>query len=83
MRKVVYNACFGGFGLNEKALAGTDHKYDWNIKRHDPILVQVVEEGNAGHRFSDLRIAEVSDKYFINEYDGLETVVEPGDIEWQ
>lgn len=52
-----------------------------DIERHNPVLVQVVEElGQAANsRFSDLRIAEVQGRYRIDEYDGSETVIEPED----
>tara|TARA_Y100001951_G_scaffold32446_1_gene25528 strand:+ start:769 stop:1029 length:261 start_codon:yes stop_codon:yes gene_type:complete len=85
MRKVVYNACYGGFGLSEEALEKLGIKYCWDIKRHDPKLVAVVEElgpEKAGTRFSELKVVEVKGKYFIDEYDGFEAVVEPQDIEW-
>ena len=46
------------------------------VPRHDPILIQVVEElGDEGAgRFSKLTIREVNDSYRITEYDGLERV---------
>ena len=53
--------------------------------RHDSILVQAVEElgEDASGSMSDLRIHELSgDKYFIDVYDGSETVVEPPDVCW-
>jgi hypothetical protein len=52
--------------------------------RHDPILVQVVEElGSKANGFgSDLRIAQVFGPYRIEEYDGSETVMEPSDYDW-
>lgn len=58
MGKVVYNACYGGFGLSEKACLliaerkgftlepGTTWRYHdglYNIDRHDKDLVEVVE----------------------------------------
>ena len=91
MTKIVYNACFGGFGLSETAweryreLGGQEtSRYD--INRADPVLVQVVEElGDAANtRFSDLRITElpVGTKYRIDEYDGNESVCTIDDYEW-
>ena len=53
------------------------------LKRHDPDLVAVVEAlgKEASGTFSELAIAEIDeDKYFIDEYDGRETVVTPADL---
>ena len=90
--KVVYNACYGGFGLSDEAIARlkelgstiNDTDLPWEFPRHDLLLVQVVEElgGKANARASKLRIAEVCGPYRIEEYDGLEAVYEPGDYDW-
>ena len=90
--KVVYNACYGGFGLSDEAVARLeelgstidDTYLPWEFPRHDPLLVQVVEElGDKANTWaSKLRIEEVSGPYRIEEYDGLETVYEPGDYNW-
>lgn len=90
--KVVYNACYGGFGLSTEALtrlkelgSTINSAYlPWEFPRHDLLLVQVVEElgGRANTWASNLRIANVSGPYRIEEYDGLEAVYEPGDYEW-
>lgn len=91
MTKVVYNACYGGFGLSGAAkaryreLAG--HDYDeWEGARHDPLLVQVVEEMGRGANgeCSRLKIASIPDgsKYRIDEYDGQESVETPDSYEW-
>ena len=55
-----------------------------NVDRHDPILVQVVEElgAKANGSCAKLSIAEVSGPYRIDEYDGNETVVEPDGYDW-
>jgi hypothetical protein len=134
MTKVVYNACYGGFGLSREAceryweLQGkqvwiensswgftvwlvppeervsqkewsgmsieerTDFNqryskqtwYDHNVSRHDPILVQVVEElgDKASGDCAKLAIAEVSGPYRIDEYDGNESVKTPGGYDW-
>lgn len=96
--KVVYNACYGGFSMSDEAralyqqIAGVKitaygHKGDGSynpVDRHDPALVQVVEQlgERASTRFSDLKIATVYGPYRIDEYDGSETVVQPDDQVW-
>ena len=59
--------------------------YYMNVDRHDPALIQVVEElgekANGAH--ADLQIEEVDGLYKIEEYDGNETVVTPGGCDWQ
>jgi hypothetical protein len=68
----------------------------WQGDRHDPLLVEAVEWIGFGSGADDgehadsrlsrepqLQIAEVtSGRYFIREYDGGETVIEPQDIDW-
>lgn len=90
--KVVYNACFGGFGLSDKAVARlkelgstiNDTYLPWEFPRHDLLLVQVVEElGDEVNTWaSKLCIKEVSGPYRIEEYDGAETVYEPDGYNW-
>jgi hypothetical protein len=93
MTKIVYNACYGGFGLSEKAFArykelgGAAYDYDWEIARTDPILVQVIEElgEEANNWASNLKITAVhaGTKYRIEGYDGMETVMTVEDYEWE
>ena len=91
MTKIVYNACFGGFGLSDEALEryhelGGKAKSRYDVERADPLLVQVVEElgDRANTRFSDLRITDLpaGTKYRIDEYDGNESVCTIDDYEW-
>ncbi len=93
MIKVVYNDCYGGFGVSEKAFQklkdlGVDYKDSysvWNIPRHDPRFVQVVEElgKEASSMYANLKVTTIEgNKYRIDEYDGMETVIEPDDIRW-
>ena len=82
--KVVYNCCFGGYGLSEEAIklynekSGRNIKYDFDIERHDPILVAVVEElgDEVNNIFSELAIIDIPEGYgyAIDDYDGFETV---------
>lgn len=93
MTKIAYNACYGGFGLSDEAmtryteLTGEDTT-NWcrsDFTRHDPALIQVIEElGEAADGFcAKLRIEEIDGKkYRIDEYDGYESVEQPNDIEW-
>lgn len=90
--KVVYNNCFGGFSLSKEAIdwykeltGKLGEICDSDISRHDPALVKVVEtlREKANGYLADLRVKEIkSNKYRIEEYDGMEEVVEPDDIEW-
>ena len=83
--KVVYNSCYGGFGLSEKAknllneLKGEEVCY-YDLPRHDKDLVAVVEElgSEANGMFACIKIATInSDRYRISEYDGWEQVITP------
>jgi hypothetical protein len=89
--KIVYNACFGGFGLSQEAMdryreLGGTYQGRSDLDRADPLLVQVVEElgERVNTRFSDLRITDVpaGTKYRIDEYDGNESVMTVDDYEW-
>lgn len=55
------------------------------LKRHDPDLVAVVEAlgKEVNGTFSSLAIEEIDvDEYYIDEYDGKETIITPEDICW-
>lgn len=92
MNKVVYNAYFGGFGLSKDAqnwMRERGHpeyaELDPKIERHNPLLVQCVEEiGDCVNaEYSELRVEAIEgNKYWIENYDGLETVHTPENIEW-
>lgn len=58
--------------------------YDRDVDRHDPALVQVVEElgDKANGMFAKLAIVEVSGPYRIDEYDGFESVETPVSYDW-
>lgn len=125
--KVVYNDCYGGYSLSDKAIewlsehgsektkqfiankrAEANEKLkEYNpksqetadniskfyimdavrsfLKRHDTDLVAVVEAlgKEASGTFSDLVIEEIdSEEYYIDEYDGKETIVTPDNLCW-
>jgi len=98
MTKIVYNGCYGGFGLSDKAVArywelkglpvpDNFSRFDLENDRSDPVLVQVVEElgEEADTVFSDLYIREIPEGtlYRIDEYDGMETVMTQDDYKWE
>jgi hypothetical protein len=64
------------------------HKFmveDHSIPRHDPLLIQVVEElGEAASGdFSELIVFEIEgNRYRIGEHDGAESVYTPRDSYW-
>ena len=68
---------------NRKVSEQTWH--DRDVKRNDPVLVQVVEElgDKANGKYSKLQVVEVNGLYKIDEYDGYESIETPGQIEWQ
>lgn len=92
---VVYNTCYGGFGLSSEAearyaeLKGISVDSFWidEIPRHDQHLVQVVQEfdDKASGTFSSLKIEWIprGSKYYIKDYDGSETVLTPDTIKWE
>ena len=90
--KVVYNNTYGGFSTSREAqalyerLSGRDYPGDYDVDRHDPVLVEVVEA--IGSRANDGSVAELKiweiegNQYRITEYDGLEGVQTPENIQW-
>jgi hypothetical protein len=141
MAKVVFNNCYGGFGLSKEACQrywdikgqqvwieqdtqfissdmftvwltppgerptkqkdfysmSMDERVAYNrayseqtwyymhVSRHDPALVQVVEElgEKANGMCANLQIEIVDGLYRIDDYDGNETVVAPDGYDWQ
>jgi hypothetical protein len=84
--KIVINTCHGGFGLSKTALAlfneraGVIITNEDDIKRNNPILVEIVEQlGEAADGFfSALKVVEIPDdvEWGIEEYDGNEWIAE-------
>lgn len=86
--KVVYNSCFGGFHLSNRAIAWLKDKgvaTIEGIERHHPLLVECVETLGLGASgdCSKLQVASINGNlYRIDEYDGCESVIEPQDETW-
>ncbi len=66
------------------ALSSDSHHIDYEHPRHDPVLVQVIEEmgDEANGTYASLAIEDVSGPYRIDEYDGNERVMTAADYEW-
>jgi hypothetical protein len=95
MVKIVYNSCYGGFSLSDAAIAryieltgvSAEDFYDRDVARNDPILAQVVEElgREADGDCAKLEIYEIpaGTKYYLDEYDGMEHIIEFDDFLWE
>lgn len=85
----IFDADFGTtFNINDidEKVFNNHFVSDYNIKRTDPALVQVVEElgTTADGDYAELSVVEVSgNKYRICEYDGAEWVETPDSIQWE
>ena len=93
MSIVVYTKWYSRFGLSDAAtkkgveLSGdTDWGKDYRgMPRHDKVLVEVVESlrVDPSAKFANLQVATVEGThYFIDEYDGYESVLTPTNIDW-
>ena len=107
MKKVVFNNCFGGFGVSMEAvrwmadrghveanrllkrdkevIGGLDWYGNLQCERHDALLVMAVEElgEKANGQSAELCVHTLKgDRYYIDEYDGSESIVEPHTINW-
>lgn len=71
--------------FDDGTVVSDDYGHLYGIPRHDPILIKVVESlgENASGRFASLEVQTIDcNMYYIDEYDGNESVVTPGDQAW-
>lgn len=88
--RIVINTCHGGFGLSELAeeallKRGISPMGTHLISRHHPWLLEVVDVlGPAANgEFAELEIVEIPGHHYrLREYDGLEWVETPENIQW-
>lgn len=94
--KVVYNTCYGGFGLSKEACEYLNEKYNMGInvqygylpddvERHDSRVIEVVElmKDKADGFCAKLKIIKIdAPMYRIDDYDGLESVETPDSYDW-
>ena len=80
--KILFNNCYGGFGISEEArdLYNKRRKDNEQVTdiRTDKLLIEIVEElgKRASGDYAEIEIAEVPDGayWYIDEYDGWEEV---------
>jgi hypothetical protein len=83
--EVLYNKCYGGWGISDKAkelykLRKTENFNDCLRRRSDPILIQIYNElgDEFDAEFSKTAIEKIPKKYeiyyYIEQYDGFEMV---------
>ena len=88
--KIVINQSYGGFSLSPAAEAAwesrTQREFEsWDIPRHDPDLVAIVElfGRDADGPYAELTVVTIpGNKYRIHEYDGAETLYTPETTKW-
>ena len=80
--KILINRDYGGFGVKKEFVqaVGLGDIYDDCIQvRTHPQLIEWVEQGiNIGQTYSDLVVYEIPENatdYYIEEYDGFETLL--------
>ncbi len=91
---VVYNTDYGGFALSEKAMTWLEDRavsreemgyQGIDLNRHDQLLALCVMTlgSEANGASASLRVHRLTGtKYWIDEYDGSESVVEPSTMNW-
>ncbi len=80
MIKMVLNKCYGGFGLSEEALKALGVEWESDVDRTDARLVEMVEADPEAVRdsYAELKVVSLPEEttdYYIDEYDGFESVV--------
>lgn len=80
--KIIINKCYGGFAVKYEiadALTGNVFSAHDDELRTNQALIKMIEEGkDVGQSFSKLVVVNIPDNatdYYIDEYDGLETII--------
>lgn len=87
MKKIVINACYGGFSLSKEAIesyqvrTGTEiGMFGSDVPRDNPVLVAIVEEmgRRAAGGYAQLKVVEipVDVEWTVEQHDGREWIAE-------
>ena len=87
--KLIINGCYGGFGIKDEVMERLGlTSQDSEETRTNPDLIALIESGeDVNDRCANLVVVELPDDctdYYIDEYDGLESViyVVDGKLHW-
>lgn len=75
--KIVINSDWGGFSLTKKAarILGVETRDDSDAVRTNPLLINMLEEGQKINSLEVIEIPDNATDYMITEYDGIERVI--------
>lgn len=76
--KIAINRCYGGFSLSRSALERLGAEIEYEVSRHDPRLIAMIESGEdiKGGSSCELHLVEWPDNvpYYVVQDDGWERV---------
>lgn len=87
--KMIINDCYGGFGVRQEVLDELElNGFDEEELRTAARLIEEIENGkDVSDDYAELKVVEIPDEstdYYLDEYDGLESViyVVDGKLNW-
>lgn len=87
--KMIINDCFGGFGVRQEVLDELElNGFSEEELRTAARLIEEIENGkDVSDDYAELKVVEIPDEstdYYLDEYDGLESViyVVDGKLNW-
>ena len=87
--KMIINDCYGGFGVRQEVLDELElNNFSEEELRTAARLIEEIENGkDVSDDYAELKVIEIPDEstdYYLDEYDGLESViyVVDGKLNW-
>ena len=87
--KMIINDCYGGFGVRQEVLDELElNDFSEEELRTATRLIEEIENGkDVSDDYAELKVVEIPDEstdYYLDEYDGLESViyVVDGKLNW-
>jgi len=87
--KMIINDCYGGFGVRQEVLDELElNDFSEEELRTAARLIEEIENGkDVSDDYAELKVVEIPDEstdYYLDEYDGLESViyVVDGKLNW-